>query len=269
MRSKTRETKEADPAKQKCVPEDHTRTQSCNTNGCPIDGYFTEWAGWTPSDSECGSICTKPNQKPLQTRARFCNEPENGGNPCPSSQPTSEKRNCLTSKPCPVDCEWKQWGKWSDCTKSCGPGTKKRGRSKKVFNEDTTDCRVGPCHGGLECEGAIEETSDCNIKRCPDCSWGKWSEYGSCPAKCTGAKQSRSRKQTQPPTAEFLGLSLKCDGSEVQESNCDGRNAIVKDTGYARGLIDDACKKDPGSTCFAKVRLSNHIAILPLLFPGV
>ena len=256
-RSKTRETTEADPANPKCVPDDHTRTEFCNTNGCPIDGYFSEWTEWTPSNDICASICTKPNQKPLQTRARWCNDPENGGNPCPSSQPRSEERNCPTSKPCPVDCEWKQWGRWSDCTKSCGPGTKERSRSKKVFNANTTDCRVGPCHGGLECEGAIAEKSDCFIQRCPECSWGKWSAYGSCPAKCSGAKQSRTRKQTEPKNAaSFSGLSLECNGKESMTVGCDGRAALVKKKGYSRYQIDNACNKDPGAECFAKVSFS-------------
>ena len=259
-RSQTRETKEADLANPKCIPDDHTRTEFCNTNGCPINGYFSEWTEWTPSDSVCGNICTKPNQKPLQTRARWCNDPENGGNPCPSSQPRSEERNCQTSKPCPVDCEWKQWGRWSDCTKSCGPGTKERGRSKKVFNANTTDCRVGPCHGGLECEGAIQEESDCFIQRCPECSWGEWTAYGSCPAKCNGAKQSRSRSQTQPKNAgSFSGLSLDCSGKETMTVGCDGRAALVKTKGYSRYRIDNACNKDPGASCFAKVHCFSRI----------
>ena len=264
-KSKTRDTKEADPANPKCVPDDHTRTEFCNTNGCPIDGYFSEWSEWTPSDSECGNICTSPNQKPKQTRVRWCNDPENGGNPCPSSQPRSETRVCPTSLPCPVDCQWKQWGQWSDCTKGCGPGGKKeRSRAKKEFNETTAGCRVGPCNGGSECKGSHEESSDCFIQRCPDCSWSKWGKFGSCPAKCNGAKRSRTRKQIQPKdTDSFSGLTLNCNATETDTDWCDGRAEIVKKNfGSSRSGVDSRCNKDPGANCFAKVLLTDILALI-------
>jgi len=253
-RSKTRATREADPSKPKCVPEDHTKIEFCNTNGCPIDGYLTKWTKWTPSDSECGKICTNAVQKSSQTRSRWCNQPENGGNPCPSSQALSEKRDCPTSSPCPIDCEWKQWGQWSECTKNCGPGGKKeRSRSKKEVNANSEDCRVGPCYGGQECEGSFQEESDCFVQRCPDCGWSPWGKWSSCPAQCNDAKQARTRKQVMPEnTDSFSGLTLNCSGKDTQLSGCDGRETIVAEQGYARWRIDDACNKDPGSTCFAK-----------------
>jgi len=175
-------------------------------------------------------------------------------------------RDCPTSTPCPVDCQWKQWEEWSDCTKSCGQGTKERSRAKKVFMENTTGCRVGPCNGGLECEGPYKESSDCFIQRCPDCSWSAWGKFGACPAKCNGAKRSRTRKQTQPKNADsFSGLALNCTGTETDVDNCDGRAALVKKKGYSRWQIDQACYKDPGAECFAKgskvVTQRGHIAI--------
>ena len=58
---------------------------------------------------------------------------------------------------CPVvDCEWENWSVWSDCTKSCDGGTETRTRGK-----------VPAQHGGAECEGASEQTRDCNTDECP------------------------------------------------------------------------------------------------------
>ena len=57
----------------------------------------------------------------------------------------------------PVDGMWGEWGTWSDCTATCGGGTRDR----------TREC-TGPEHGGKECEGETSERSTCNEKvSCP------------------------------------------------------------------------------------------------------
>ena len=58
----------------------------------------------------------------------------------------------------------------------------------------------------------------------------------------------------------FSGLTLNCNGTNTQLSECDGRATIVAEQGYSRSQIDAQCEKDPGSSCFAKV-----FASLPLI----
>ena len=56
-----------------------------------------------------------------------------------------------------VDGVWGEWEAWSDCTVTCGGGTKDR----------TREC-MGPEHGGKECEGDTSEQSTCNEQvTCP------------------------------------------------------------------------------------------------------
>ena len=68
---------------------------------------------------------------------------------------------------CPVvDCEWENWSVWSDCTKSCDGGTQTRTRGK-----------IPAQHGGAECEGASEQTRDCNTDNCPGNLMSKYALY--------------------------------------------------------------------------------------------
>jgi hypothetical protein len=48
------------------------------------------------------------------------------------------------------------WGSWTNCTKSCGGGEKKRTRS----------INVQPANGGVQCQ-SLEETQLCNPQACP------------------------------------------------------------------------------------------------------
>ena len=55
-----------------------------------------------------------------------------------------------------VDCTWTSWKSWSACTKSCGGGTRTKGRIKSVTET----------YGGT-CKGNATETQFCNEQKCP------------------------------------------------------------------------------------------------------
>ena len=57
----------------------------------------------------------------------------------------------------PVDCEWSPYGNWTDCSASCGPGTKtaRRTVSKMALN------------GGKLCEGSAIKSIECELQPCP------------------------------------------------------------------------------------------------------
>ena len=57
-----------------------------------------------------------------------------------------------------VDGQWGDWDEWSDCSRSCGGGTKIR--TKLCDNPF-------PQFGGKECLGPATELSLCNSDRCP------------------------------------------------------------------------------------------------------
>jgi hypothetical protein len=56
-----------------------------------------------------------------------------------------------------VDCRWGNYATWSECTKTCGGGT--RFTTRKIEKEAE--------HGGLPCVGGEIRTVACNKDSCP------------------------------------------------------------------------------------------------------
>ena len=56
-----------------------------------------------------------------------------------------------------VDCRWGNWQSWTECTKTCGGGTRQGVR--KVERNAT--------NGGVPCTGSTIRTAACNTQSCP------------------------------------------------------------------------------------------------------
>lgn len=56
-----------------------------------------------------------------------------------------------------VDGAWSEWGSWSDCSATCGPGVQRRTR---------TCTNPAPANGGKDCPGAPAQKADC-VSECP------------------------------------------------------------------------------------------------------
>ena len=123
--------------------------QPCQGKPCPIDGGVTEWTAFGDCDKTCGSG--------KQERKRACSNPppQFGGQDC--QVPLLETQECNTN-PCPVDGGLSEWSEFGLCSKTCGVGQQNRSRSCS---------NPAPLNGGKACEGALEETRDCNIEECP------------------------------------------------------------------------------------------------------
>ena len=136
------------------------------------------WSEFGPCTATCGSG--------VRTRTRTVEQAKFTHNNKKCGIKTTEQEKCI-NKPCPVDCEMYDWGKWSNCTQPCGTGIKQRARAVKV------DARGG----GKACPDEFEQRK-CNSDGCepPKCNdrTSAWSAWTKCTATC--GKGSKSRKRT-------------------------------------------------------------------------
>ncbi|XP_046330797.2 A disintegrin and metalloproteinase with thrombospondin motifs adt-1-like isoform X8 [Haliotis rufescens] len=156
---------------------DSKESRDCNTQSCPEDGYFNDWAQWSLCDVTCGGG--------IRWRNRTCSGPFYGGADCDGARNESEACN---DHNCPVDGIFNDWSDWDACSATCGGGDKLRQRT----------CH-GPFYGGKDCVGPREDTAPCNQHNCPvDGIWAEWAKWSTCTLTCGGGQQWRSRNCIGP-----------------------------------------------------------------------
>jgi len=169
----------------------------CTTGECPADCVAGDWDQWSTCPLSCGQSD--------QFRSRKVKTPaQNGGAECVCA--LMENRSCGTSA-CPTHCIWSDWADWSPCPLSCSGGVRSRARHEKVH----------AASGGIICAGGTKQDEVCNEQQCPiACSWGPWSEWGSCPVSCGGGDRSRARRKAS--LARFGGQ--ECTGNDTASERC-------------------------------------------------
>ncbi|XP_023931784.1 uncharacterized protein LOC106153735 isoform X3 [Lingula anatina] len=184
----------------------------CNTLACAnVDGNWGQWGSWSTCSVTCGSG--------QQTRTRECNDPPQSGSgqPCPSSDPSSETQSC-TQSACPVNGNWGAWNAWSGCSALCNGGTRTRNRACDS---------PAPSNGGSSCPGDRTESEQCNTQACPvNGNWGAWANWASCTVSCGGGQRSRTRVCDNP--APSNGGS-SCPGSATESEQCGTQGCPVVD----------------------------------------
>ena len=122
---------------------------------------------------------------------------------------------------CPVDCKISHWSAWSDCSQSCGTGTKTRKRT--ILSR--------PLYGGLPCSPSDKdyvETYDCVVGYCKvDGLWSEWSRWSYCQTNsgtpCGKGTRHRSRDCDSPKPenggANCLGKARPKDSKLASEKN--------------------------------------------------
>jgi len=160
-------------------------TRECMDVPCPVhdclDCRYGEWLEW--------GACSKCGGQRYRHR-NIVQMPNACGKPC-TVNATKQTGECKSECDHVLWCAWSEWGEFTECSAQCGPSTKSRQRSMRIFEEQPSDhLFVGS--PGMTCEGVQLETADCQKGSCghecqpKDCVLSEWSEWSepSCSQLC-------------------------------------------------------------------------------------
>ncbi|XP_052793992.1 SCO-spondin-like [Mya arenaria] len=206
---------------------------------CPINGQWSIWSEYQSCSTQCGIGFTQ--------RKRICNNPSPmyGGLECIGA--AVEERECDTKVICPVDGNWGPWNAFSKCSVDCGVGIMSRERSCN---------NPSPMNGGSFCIGLSIEQRECVAeKKCVVHGyWSNWLPWGDCSAACGTGFRQRHRLCNNPVP---LNGGLSCDGSPIQEDECDTRVPCPIDGGWSKWSEPLPCSVSCGIGTTKRTRLCN------------
>ena len=211
---------------------DHIQTISCKTQPCPVHGNYTHWSKFSQCSLSCG-IGTK-------TRTRNCSNPtpQHGGSNCSIHGHHTQTASCNTH-PCPVHGNYTHWSKFSQCSLSCGNGTKTR----------TRNCsNPTPQHGGSNCSvhGHHTQTVSCNTHPCPvHGNYSEWTGFSPCSQSCGNGTKTRTRSCTNP-SPQYGGNNCSHYGNSSHVLACNTHHCPV-DGGYTAWSSFSRCTESCGN----------------------
>jgi len=146
------------------------RSTPVGSDGC----HWEAWGEWAPCKATCGGGLSSRSRKLVVVTTL-------------SSGTVTECSNDAQTKPCgvadcPIDCVWEKWQTWSECSATCGPGS----RSKRRTN-------IPAQFGGSACVDAFEKSIDCFLAECFS-TWGEWSDWNGCSRTCGSGQEKRYRE---------------------------------------------------------------------------
>ncbi|VDI03482.1 Hypothetical predicted protein [Mytilus galloprovincialis] len=214
-----------------------SESKTCTLTACPINGNYGEWTTW--------SFCYGTCKGGVQVRRRSCDSPPPANNGLDCSGKSLEKRRC---KPlgCPKAGNWGRWTYWSECSVSCGIGSRERSRSCD---------NPAPAHGGPDCSGSGTDSEQCASKSCPKAgNWGRWTRWSSCSVSCGGGSRKRTRSCDNPAPSNG---GLDCSGYSTDSKKC-ARNPCPIDGEWGDWMAWSTCSGSCSNGRQRRKRICNN-----------
>ena len=206
-------------------------TKPCFLKNCPIHGNYSQWSVFSNCSKSCGTG--------IKTRNRKCSNPapKYGGRNCSSVGLGFEVAECNTH-PCSIDGGYSIWTEFTQCTVSCGNGTRQRTRSCS---------NPIPRYGGRNCShlGPSVEIEICNTNVCPiHGGFSKWTKFSQCTKSCGIGTQMRTRNCSNP-APKHGGRDCSSLGAGTETQQCNTHHCPVNG-GYTQWTKFSECTKSCG-----------------------
>jgi len=182
----------------------YSHIRNCGKEECPVHCDLADWSHWGECDRTCGTGS--------QSRSRKIVSMSQHGGLCADR---SDHRPCNTA-PCALDCEMQPWQIWSECTATCGKGTKTRVREASRL----------PAFGGKPCP-ALREHFVCDAGPCAvNCEVSTWNRWDACSKTCGIGTQRRTRFVTRHADAGGYECPALKETRECNNGACPAHCAV-------------------------------------------
>lgn len=128
---------------------------------------WLEWEAWSSCEPTCGFDRIRKRSRKCP-KIRYTNEPgDNSTLSCYfNGDLGSDDFQLCEFVPCPIEMEWSEWESWSDCSKNCDHGYKKRIR-QCIFQYDMNDIQLNEnMLFRTPCIGPSNDFKYCNLGKC-------------------------------------------------------------------------------------------------------